>query len=101
MSDDYKEYAKMLDEAAGETREKRYTKRQWAAGIILFTLAVVMIFLITVFAIGMIWAWIVPDLFPGAVEDGLVAGSLTMWESFKILFVLLIGPTLKTLRRMF
>jgi len=30
------------------------------------------------------WAWTVPDLFPGAVEEGLVAESVSWWTAMKL-----------------
>ncbi len=46
-----------------------------------------------VFAVGLLlikalWAWTVPDLFPGAVQQGLVAGSISWGTAAKVaLFV--------------
>jgi len=31
-----------------------------------------------------VWAWVVPDLFPGAVEQGLIAADLTWLASLKL-----------------
>ena len=31
-----------------------------------------------------LWAWTVPDLFPGAVEQGLVARTISWWTAVKI-----------------
>ncbi len=39
----------------------------------------------------MLWAWTIPDLFPGAVDQGLVAGSISWLTAFKLaLFVALL-----------
>jgi uncharacterized membrane protein YfcA len=56
-----------------------------APGILaLIVIAVVVALLL----IKLLWAWTVPDLFPGAVEQGLVAGSISWWTAFKLaLFV--------------
>jgi uncharacterized membrane protein len=42
-----------------------------------------------VFAVGLLllkalWAWTVPDLFPGAVQQGLVAGSISWGTAAKV-----------------
>jgi len=38
------------------------------------------------------WAWTIPDLMPGAVEQGLVAGSISWLTALKIaLFVAILG----------
>ena len=38
--------------------------------------ATVGIFFIVLFLIKLLWAWTILDLFPGAVEEGLVAASV-------------------------
>ena len=39
-------------------------------------------------AVRLLWAWIVPDLLPGAAEEGLVAEGISWWTAFKVLVVL-------------
>ena len=34
--------------------------------------------------IKLLWAWTIPDLFPGAVEQGLVAAEISWLTSFKL-----------------
>ena len=52
--------------------------------------------------IKLLWAWTIPDLFPGAVEQGLVAAEISWLTSFKlalffgILTGLAKGKTIKT-----
>ena len=43
--------------------------------------------------IKLLWAWTIPDLFPGAVEQGLVAAEISWLTSFKlaVFFGLLTG----------
>jgi len=36
------------------------------------------------FVIKFLWAWTVPDLFPGAVEQGLVAAEISWLTSLKL-----------------
>ena len=45
------------------------------------------------FVIKLLWAWTIPDLFPGAVEQGLVAAEISWLTSFKlaVFFGLLTG----------
>ncbi len=53
---------------------------------ILALVAVVLV--VALLLIKVLWAWTIPDLFPGAVAQGLVAGSITWMTSFKVaLFV--------------
>ena len=46
-------------------------------------------------AIKLLWAWTIPDLFPGAVEQGLVAAEISWLTSFKlaIFFAILTGAS--------
>lgn len=37
----------------------------------------VIVFVVSMLLIKTLWAWTIPDLFPGAVEQGLIAGSLS------------------------
>ena len=54
-------------------------------GVILLVIAVLVIGLLV---IKLLWAWIIEDLFPGAVEQGLIAGKISWWTSFKVALVL-------------
>ena len=54
---------------------------------------------ITFFVIKILWAWTIPDLFPGAVEQGLIASEISWFTSFKLalfLSVLLGAAKVKT-----
>ena len=58
-------------------------------GIIALVLGVAAIMF---FVIKLLWAWTVPDLFPVAVEQGLVAAEISWLTSFKLaLFIGLIN----------
>ena len=46
--------------------------------------------------IKLLWAWTVPDLFPGAVKEGLVAAEISWLTSFKL--AILIGILSGTVR---
>ena len=52
-----------------------------ASGGCLFAVAV---FVVTLLLLKLLWAWTVPDLFPGAVEQGLIAREITWWASLKL-----------------
>lgn len=45
---------------------------------------VVLIFFISLLLIKALWSWTVPDLFPGAVEQGLIAGSISWGAAAKL-----------------
>jgi len=36
------------------------------------------------FVIKLLWSWTIPDLFPGAVEQGLIASEISWLTSFKL-----------------
>ena len=46
--------------------------------------AVVVTFVISVVVFKFVWAWVVPDLFPGAVAQGLISGDLTWLATLKL-----------------
>lgn len=41
-------------------------------------------FVLTLFMVKILWGWTVPGIFPGAVEQGLVARSISWFTAFKI-----------------
>ena len=45
---------------------------------------VIGIMILAFFIIKWLWAWTIPDLFPGAVEQGLVAAEISWLTSFKL-----------------
>ncbi len=49
---------------------------------VLVVLAVV--FVVSLFLVKVLWAWTVPDLFPGAVKQGLVAAEITWLTALKL-----------------
>jgi len=57
----------------------------WVAGGITVAAVAFVVFLML---IKVLWAWTVPDLFPGAVERGLVAKEITWLASVKLAIVL-------------
>lgn len=60
-------------------------KKTWLAAVVPGILALVVgAFVLVLFLIKLLWAWTIPDLFPGAVEQGLVAGSISWLTAFKI-----------------
>lgn len=56
--------------------------------IAMFALFVV----VGLFLVKLIWAWLIPDLFPGAVKLGLVAAQITWYAAFKVaIFMAVLG----------
>ena len=71
-----------LERKMEEEIEKKVTEGVTSGVTILVT--VVVTFVIAVVLFKYVWAWVVPDLFPGAVEEGLVAADLTWLASLKL-----------------
>ncbi len=46
--------------------------------------SVVVTFILSLVVFKFVWAWVVPDLFPGAVEQGLIVADLTWLAAFKL-----------------
>ena len=46
--------------------------------------SVVVTFVIAVIVFKFVWGWVVPDLFPGAVTQGLISESLTWLAAVKL-----------------
>ncbi len=63
-----------------------------AVGCTGFLALFVGLFLLALFVIKLLWAWTIPDLFPGAVDQGFVAGSISWFTAFKLaIFVAVFG----------
>ena len=71
-----------VEQLMAEEVEKRVTE-----GVTLWIQIFIQIavsFVIAVIVFKFVWAWVVPDLFPGAVEQGLIVADLTWLASLKL-----------------
>ena len=59
-------------------------KGLWLALALGLLLVLVAVFVVSLFLVKVLWAWTVPDLFPKAVEQGLVAGTISWLTALKI-----------------
>ncbi len=50
----------------------------------------IVVLLVGLLSLKLMWAWVVKDIFPGAVEQGLIADTISWWASFKVAIVLAI-----------
>lgn len=51
---------------------------------------------LALFLVKWVWAWTIPDLFPGAVEQGLVAKSISWFTALKVaIFIGVLGGFLR------
>ena len=59
--------------------------KKWFLAIIpgVFALMILM-FVVALFLIKILWAWTIPDIFPGAVEQNLIVAELSWLTSFKL-----------------
>ena len=54
------------------------------------------VFILAFFLLKILWAWTIPDLFPGAVAQKLIAEEISWFTSFKLaLFLSVVGGFLK------
>jgi len=60
-------------------------KKAGIVGAIVVGLVVCLAILLVV--IKAVWGWVVPDIFAGAVQQGLIVGTLTYWQAFKIVVI--------------
>jgi hypothetical protein len=59
--------------------------KAWLTVIIPGLLVIVVgVFILALLLIKLVWPWTIPDLFPGAVNQGLIAREITWYTSFKL-----------------
>jgi hypothetical protein len=59
--------------------------KSWCALIVPGILALVGLALVVMLlVVKLLWAWTIPDLFPGAVQQGLIARTISWWTAFKV-----------------
>ena len=59
--------------------------KRWLIAIVPGILALVLgAFIVALFLVKILWAWTIPDLFPGAVDQGLIAKEIPWYTSFKV-----------------
>jgi len=59
----------------------------------------ILVLLLALFLIKILWAWTIPDLFPGAVEQGLIAGSISWLTAFKLALFIAVLAGVAGIRR--
>ena len=63
--------------------------KKWLIGILIAAVPgllalIALVLVVALLAVKLLWAWTIPDLFPGAVEQGLVAGTISWLTAFKV-----------------
>ena len=68
-------------------------RKSWLVLMVPGGLAVlVVVFVVALLGIKLLWAWTVPDLLPGAVQQGLVARSISWLTALKLaIFIALLA----------
>ena len=68
-------------------------RKPWLVAIVPGVLVlIVAVFVLMLFLVKVLWAWTVPDLFPGAVEQGLVARTISWYAALKVAIFLAVLP---------
>jgi uncharacterized membrane protein len=73
-----KEMEKEIDKEV----ERRVT--EGAPRLISTLIALAIFFVISLVVFRFVWGWVVPDLFPGAIAEGLIVEDLTWGTAFKL-----------------
>ncbi len=59
--------------------------QKWLIAIVPGILALTVgVFIVALFLIKFLWGWTIPDLFPGAVDQGLIAREISWFSSLKL-----------------
>ena len=59
--------------------------KRWLIAIVPGILVLVVgAFIVALFLVKILWAWTIPDLFPGAVKQGLIAKEISWYTSLKV-----------------
>ena len=82
MEESRNEVEKQIEEEIEKEIEKRVT--EGAPRLITILITVAILFVISLIVFRFVWGWVVPDLFPGAVAEGLVVEDLTWLTAFKL-----------------
>jgi hypothetical protein len=70
-----------------EEKLEREVERRVTEGVtvgITILVQVAVVFVISIIVFKFVWAWVVPDLFPGAVAQGLISADLTWLATLKL-----------------
>ncbi len=84
-----------IDDAAMKELEDKVEKKVTTVVTTAITILIqaAIVFGITIIVLKFVWAWMVPDLFPGAVVEGLISAELS-WKTalkFAAIMVVLTG----------
>ncbi|NIM94523.1 MAG: hypothetical protein GTO18_12550 [Anaerolineales bacterium] len=81
-SDMERDMEKEMEKEIEKEIEKQVTN--WVTVAITVIIQVIVMFVIALVLFKLVWAWVVPDLFPGAVDEGLIVADLTWLTALKL-----------------
>ena len=59
--------------------------KKWLFAIVPGVLTLIVgVFIVALFLVKILWEWTIPDLFPGAIEQGLIAKEISWYTSLKV-----------------
>lgn len=68
--------------------EEHKCRKSWLWAIVPGALVfIAAVFFVTLLLIRVFWSWIIPDLFPGAVNNGLIANTISWFTAFELAIV--------------
>jgi hypothetical protein len=76
------ELQKEMERKIEQEVEKKVT--EGAPRLFTVIIAVAITFVISLVVFRFVWGWVMPDLFPGAVAEGLIVEDLTWASAFKL-----------------
>ena len=82
MEESRNEVEKEIEEEIEKEIERRVT--EGAPRLITILITVAIVFVISLIVFRFVWGWVVPDLFPGAVAEGLISANLTWLAALKL-----------------
>jgi hypothetical protein len=69
----------------------------WIGMMVSFIIFAFIFGFVVLLLVKLLWVWTIPDIFPGAVEQGLVAGTISWYTSLKVaIFMAVIGGLMGT-----
>jgi hypothetical protein len=75
-----------MEQEMAKEMEKVVEKQviNWVTVAITAIIQVAVMFVIALVLFKLVWAWVIPDLFPGAVDQGLIAADLSWLAAVKL-----------------
>jgi len=72
----------MADRIRGKTTGEN--EMSDVAKLVILLAAVIALAIVGLFLMRFFWAWVVPDVFAGAVQQGIVPASISLWQALKL-----------------